>query len=375
MYGTCSNYYIAEGKYTNEEIHKKIEIFKSHNAAKQHRTDSVASFNVNLSPFLSADALKFLENFSTPEYPPVPQAIDEPEDDEYTYELNSKVYYVCNDLFDEWTELPLISGREIQISKHIVKYFTGDLEAEVSRSPWFPGRERNYLRAIIARISGSTHISPEGTYTITTEMKKKSFNVIRKEETNPKKMEDLFELNTWVHHEPLIYDHGGIKPLCEKSMQEVVVEEIEIAKPAGKGPAKADASKGKDAGKNKADAVDKKEGDDKMSCVPKDVCLFRSCSNDTYLLDREPWTISHTSFLDSLKAIVLIKSNIWHGAFAFASGVITDNIYFGWGLKNINQQYFQIAGFQNEYHDDSQEFVDPTPEEEKVRLLIISFIR
>ena len=42
------------------------------------------------------------------------------------------------------------------------KLFTGELKAPVTTFPPFPGSEMHYLRAQIARISATTHISPSG---------------------------------------------------------------------------------------------------------------------------------------------------------------------------------------------------------------------
>lgn len=41
---------------------------------------------------------------------------------------------------------------------------TGRLDAPIITFPPFPGNESNYLRAQIARISATTHISPNGYY-------------------------------------------------------------------------------------------------------------------------------------------------------------------------------------------------------------------
>ena len=54
---------------------------------------------------------------------------------------------------------------QISTARVIRKLFTGDLNAEVITYPPFPGTERNYLRAQIARITASTQISPVNYYT------------------------------------------------------------------------------------------------------------------------------------------------------------------------------------------------------------------
>lgn len=75
--------------------------------------------------------------------------------------VNRHVYFVCRDLSkDDWIELPPASPHQINISRRIRKFLTGNLDASIISYPPFPGTERNYLRALIARISSSTNISP-----------------------------------------------------------------------------------------------------------------------------------------------------------------------------------------------------------------------
>lgn len=43
-----------------------------------------------------------------------------------------QVYFVCNfPGLDEWIELPPVTPQQIIISRHIVRYFTGNLDTEV----------------------------------------------------------------------------------------------------------------------------------------------------------------------------------------------------------------------------------------------------
>ena len=65
---------------------------------------------------------------------------------------------------DPWTKLPHVKPIEIVLARQIKKLFTGNLIAPVVTFPPFPGKEINYLRAQIARISATTHISPTGFY-------------------------------------------------------------------------------------------------------------------------------------------------------------------------------------------------------------------
>lgn len=54
----------------------------------------------------------------------------------------------------------IVSARLI---KHIM---SGDLNAEVQSNPPFPGKERHFLRAQLARIFAATSISPKGLFEI-----------------------------------------------------------------------------------------------------------------------------------------------------------------------------------------------------------------
>ncbi len=63
-----------------------------------------------------------------------------------------------------WTRLPNVTPQQISVSRKMKKFFTGRLDSPIVCYPPFPGNESNYLRAMIARISAGTHISPIGFY-------------------------------------------------------------------------------------------------------------------------------------------------------------------------------------------------------------------
>jgi hypothetical protein len=79
--------------------------------------------------------------------------------------VNRQVFFVCSSLHSgDWTELPSATPHQINVARRIRKYLMGNLDAVVSSCPTFPGTERHYLRAIIARISASTHVAPQNFY-------------------------------------------------------------------------------------------------------------------------------------------------------------------------------------------------------------------
>jgi radial spoke head protein 4A len=63
-----------------------------------------------------------------------------------------------------WVKLPTVTPAQIFQSRQIKFYFTGDLNKEIKSYPAYPGTEKNYLRAQIARISATTHVSPSGKF-------------------------------------------------------------------------------------------------------------------------------------------------------------------------------------------------------------------
>lgn len=78
--------------------------------------------------------------------------------------VNRHVYFVSTDLADEWVELPPATPHQINVTRRIKKFLSGSLDEAVTSYPSFPGTERNYLRAMIARISAGSHIAPRGFY-------------------------------------------------------------------------------------------------------------------------------------------------------------------------------------------------------------------
>jgi radial spoke head protein 4/6 len=65
---------------------------------------------------------------------------------------------------EPWVKLPLATPAQIAQARQIKFYFTGDLTTPINTYPAYPGTEKNYLRAQIARISATTHVSPAGRF-------------------------------------------------------------------------------------------------------------------------------------------------------------------------------------------------------------------
>jgi len=75
---------------------------------------------------------------------------------------NRYSYWVTASPTALWALLPDVTPESIVAARLIKRLFTGDLSARVEAHPPFPGREREYLRAQLARIAAATLISPTG---------------------------------------------------------------------------------------------------------------------------------------------------------------------------------------------------------------------
>lgn len=76
--------------------------------------------------------------------------------------LNKCAYFVANGVSDPFELLPDVTPAQVLASSTIKKYFSGDLSAPLACYPPFPGGEKEYLRAQIARISAATVLVPAG---------------------------------------------------------------------------------------------------------------------------------------------------------------------------------------------------------------------
>jgi radial spoke head protein 4/6 len=57
-----------------------------------------------------------------------------------------------------------VSPEQIQAARVVSKFMTGDLDASVRSYPPFPGKEKHFLRAQIARIAHATILCPKGAF-------------------------------------------------------------------------------------------------------------------------------------------------------------------------------------------------------------------
>nr|CCA17311.1 flagellar radial spoke protein putative [Albugo laibachii Nc14] len=191
-----------------------------------------------------------------------------------------------------WARLPNVTCNQILVARKLSRYIRGDLEGEVHGHPPFPGKEKNFLRAQIARISSSTAICPEGYLRID-----ESSNLEVDKDCEAKTSKELLSLGSWVHYTKHIdADTGRTTPLPKSDNDEEL---------------------------RSIDGVS----------VP---CLRRlnEDSPETWRVDSVPITP-----LPIVRDKVIVRSLIWPGAVSVASEKVFCNIYIGYGCKQNSEPY------------------------------------
>ena len=74
------------------------------------------------------------------------------------------MYWATDNILDDSVQLPDVHPQHIISSRLIKQVLTGDLNGTINSNPPFPGKERHFLRALIARISHACTIVPAGLY-------------------------------------------------------------------------------------------------------------------------------------------------------------------------------------------------------------------
>ncbi|VDP90814.1 unnamed protein product [Echinostoma caproni] len=221
--------------------------------------------------------------------------------------VNKKMYYVCTVLGEPWTKLPDVTPKQIAVSRQLQHLCTGDLEAELQTYPPFPGVEKNYLRAQIARITANTTISPINFYQFDEEEEEGGMEEDASRETfvvNPDyEPVSIFELSdpslaNWVHHASYILPQGRTvwwNPNQKSS--------------GGSG----DEDDKTDEEDEELEEVDEPEPE---TGPP----LLTPLSEDAEVNGLPPWSTRITSRLIPHYAYAVLSSNLWPGAHAVASG-------------------------------------------------------
>ncbi|XP_075982602.1 radial spoke head protein 4a [Anticarsia gemmatalis] len=362
IFGRTANYYVAETDLTMEELDRRIREFELKDMPGEGEGEGETREQGQEEEDLVGEG-EGKEPVSKepvqPKLPPEPMVTWQPPPpipvERPGQGVNKKVYYVCNNPGEPWVCLPDLTPDHIRVARNTVRVMTGDLDAEVLTFPPFEGTERHYLRAQIARIAAATSVSPQGFYTFGSGEEEEDLDM---EEgagdmdfnLNPfyqgHALKDLLDTNLtyWVHHGRHILKQGRTiwwnpNVEMEEGLEEEDVDEGPPPVPPETGPS-----------------------------------LFSPLSEDARIEGLSPWSTRISSILTPEKALVIIRSNIWPGAVAYATaGKRSECMYVGWGLKfqPPNFSPLQLPYPQDEYPigPEVMEMADPTfADEEAYRI-------
>lgn len=133
--------------------------------------------------------------------------LDRPRDQEVRGKgCNSLVYWVTDDLLSDWIQLPDVRPEHIVASRMIKHVMTGDLNASIDSNPPFPGKERHFVRAQLARIFHATAMVPKDPPLF--EIDEESGEMKFAEEFTMPGTDDLKLIEKWGNLHPLILKCG-----------------------------------------------------------------------------------------------------------------------------------------------------------------------
>ncbi|XP_076447335.1 uncharacterized protein LOC143284209 [Babylonia areolata] len=238
--------------------------------------------------------------------------------------LNRKVYFVCSQPGMPWVRLPHVTPAQITVARKIRKYFTGDLDHKMTTYPPFPGTERNYLRAQIARISAATHVSPIGVFKFDDEGEEEEETegardtVVVDLDFEGLSLKELSDPNlmSWVHHSSYILPQGRtswFNPVQRSEGEE---------------------------GNEEGEEEEREEPDEpEPESGPP---LLAPLAEDTGPTPELPgWMARASTRLVPEHALASVQSLNWPGAVAVAAdqGRFFENLYVGWGQKACGDNF------------------------------------
>ncbi|XP_050310413.1 radial spoke head protein 6 homolog A [Anthonomus grandis grandis] len=379
IFGSFHNYLIIETELKEEEYIRRNEKY-AEDVLPQETGDEAPPGAVDLEKALETisqgQEVMAGEGTKVPrKLPPEPRILyeepKEPPTEMSGIGVNKKVYFVSTGVGSPWVELPDVTPKQIRVAKQIYKSFTGNLDAPIRTYPEFPGSEREYLRAQIARISSGTHIAPLGYYTFggAEELGEGAEEEELGEEQPGGESKTSFSLNTR-------YEPPALKDLTDSSMS-FWVHTAPYILPQGRvswwnpGPETADVEElGEELGEEEEE--DEEDDKDKAPRVEPErgPPLLTPLSEDASLETINPWTARATSKVLNMYSIAVVRSNLWPGGYAITTPTRHFyNVYLGFGLKYMQHNFspMPLPPVQQEYAVGPEilEVMDPTGQEEE----------
>jgi len=242
--------------------------------------------------------------------------------------INAHVYWVTDNLLSDWIQLPDSEPKYINASREVKYIVTGNLNAEINTNPKFPGKERHFLRAQIARIAHATTIIPKDFMSPHEENEK---DLQYNEEFNAPSVNDLNSMENWSYH----YQNILLTGRAEHETPDVGEDEMDEAVAA---------LEEKDPFVERLKPISDVEGAWSSKLV----------GNPQQYAGGDEGTVSYNC--------VEVKSLKWKGAITVSQNGSWANLYIGYGIKTGDVCFNPTTPLKiQEDPDEVTEMPEPTP--------------
>ncbi len=252
--------------------------------------------------------------------------------------INRFTFWVSNSILESWYELPDITHEQIVCARRFKYHLTGDLNAKVKSFVSFPGKEMHLLKCQIIRILHSSCIVPKGYYKISENFKEQLEGKVTEidEEFKSPSFDEMKgpEGEGWVHEHAYIYPSGKvIDPSVETQVDRL------------KGINEDEGYKVKEGEGENVNEIDLKYWKIK---VVGDQIMHNRANGDP---------VTH--------AVILVKNTRWPGTLTVWKEEKFANIYVGYGIKAIGENYYPTQLMKVDKDPaDLEEQKEPFPEKE-----------
>ena len=242
---------------------------------------------------------------------------------------------MTDNLLHDWIQLPDCRPEHIICARMIKHVLTGDLNTTIDSNPPFPGKERHFLRAQLARIFAATAIIPKGLFEIDEETQEMKFA----EEFVVPGTDELKSLEVWANLHPVVLKCGRTTHLIPEGKTE---EDEDVAKMIEN-----------DKTEERFRALNEHVG-----CFgPESAAWSSKVAGDLQQYNQLPPKEGTATY-----AVNVVRSLRWPGALTVAKGGKFTNIYVGYGLKRGDPSYNPTEPPEVQRDPtDQNEMPEPTP--------------
>lgn len=240
---------------------------------------------------------------------------------------NTFSYWVSTGTSAPWVQLPLVRPEHIIAARKVKHLMSGDLEADVLTMPFFPGKEKHFLRAQICRISSGSCVAPGGYYTAGGEGEDGGGGgVVEDPAFEWPGIDALKEQEAWVHSHAYIHANGS-------TLWPEVTEETEPDEELRKKKQQA-----------REEAFTLETAKDPLTTIKEDKPSTEAEVSKDWIVKQAGDKAKYKFPEGDPKSYIctVVKSMRWPGAVTVAQGTRFANLYVGYGFKKCDHKNDEV---------------------------------